>query len=163
SRAVAKKFPWGDTARGPPAAASLSHFGTSRGFCRGTAAGFSTGSRPTGSPRQPSTAARTCSQPPSGAGSVAASRRSSQTRRPVPPRPLPQPLERTRRAGQDRLVVEPPLQVVGHLLGGGVPLLRRLGHRLGDDRVQLRRDHGVAPPRRRGVLRRDPPEHLLAV
>ena len=42
--------------------------------------------------------------------------------------------------GQDRLVGQEPPQVLGHLLGRGVPLGRLLGDRLQDDRLQVARD-----------------------
>src|SRR5262249_47044068 len=60
--------------------------------------------------------------------------------RPVPPCPLPYPLQQRRPLRPDRLVVEVTLQVVGQLLGRGVAVGRVLLQRLEDDGFQLRRD-----------------------
>ena len=76
---------------------------------------------------------------------------------------LRSPLHQRRPPGPDRLVLQEAAQVVGQLLGRGVALGRVLGHRLEDDRLQLRRDRLVEPPRRPRLLEGDLPQQLLPV
>ncbi len=80
-------------------------------------------------------------------------------RRP-PPRPLQGALPGGRRPGADRLAGQEPSQVVGQLLGRGVPPRRLLGQALQADRLQVARDPRLEPRRRHHLLVDDLPEGL---
>ncbi|MCG3180811.1 MAG: hypothetical protein BIFFINMI_03174 [Phycisphaerae bacterium] len=69
----------------------------------------------------------------------------------VPPRPAPQPPDRTDRPGLDRTVVQEPLKVVAQRVSRRVAVGRVASDGLEDDGLQIARDVGVdaSRPRRR--------------
>ena len=75
--------------------------------------------------------------------------------RSAPSRPLDHSFQRRGTMRQNGLVVEKPIQIVGKLQGGCVPVHRFLGHALEDDCLQISRNERVEPAGRARVFARD--------